>query len=165
MSVEVKRVAKWIGIGCAVVVFLPCVVVGALLAVGVDFGDGSTSSASHKVQAANGTITPVVQQAPSAKTQQLRDYLYDSFGVPGYQTSWYSLITEVDIDGSWAIGHTDIYPDADGKQTATNICSALSGFAFDQANHDLGITRVKVYGQHDVLLVRRNNASSRCDTQ
>jgi hypothetical protein len=89
-------------------------------------------------------------------------YLARNFGMPGYQTSWYSLIAEATIQGNTAVIRTTAPSSPQGRQSASLICSAVSGFTNAAENRSLGITAVQVYGENNTLLVNRRAVSERC---
>ncbi len=150
-------------IGCLIVISLLAITlgIGLLAAVVTDpspIGSDTNATGSTPARVANGS-----SRSSAAASVLLQTHMRENFGPP-YETAWYGLIGDVTVDGRTAIAETSIFPDREGVEIAETICMALSGFAFANDNRDLGIDRIRVAGQGDVLLASRNGRGSLCES-
>ena len=81
--------------------------------------------------------------------------------MPGYETSWYPYVTAFQIAGTTLVAHTDLYPDAEGRQFAQGPCSALSVLVFS-ARQGMGLTGLRILGQGGKVLVERRTVADKC---
>ncbi|HEV3469089.1 MAG TPA: hypothetical protein VG148_07190 [Pyrinomonadaceae bacterium] len=91
--------------------------------------------------------------------KRIEKYLASNFGMRGYETSWYYNIIGVSVRGNTVSVKTTLAPD---ESKASNICGAVSGFAFSNENRYLGLTNVQVYGKDGQLLINRRGLGERC---
>ncbi len=110
------------------------------------------------------TPTPTTKPARDdvAVVDDIKRYLYEGFGMPGYQTSWYPLIKGVGINGDTVVVETDLYPDEEGKRAAAPLCSAVSGYVYATKGRDLGLKQVWVFGQGKRILIARKSIAELC---
>ncbi|MGD9036004.1 MAG: hypothetical protein PVF10_05580 [Syntrophobacterales bacterium] len=119
----------------------------------------------------NTSPTPVVQPTPeirlaqsTAKTddsrsQAIRQYLADIFGVPDFKTSWYDNIIDVEVAGDTATIKTDL---STGDEKLIILCGVVSGFIYSHLNAQLGIRKVKILGSSGEVLVFRRGVLDDC---
>lgn len=103
--------------------------------------------------------TPRPEAENAQQTVALRKHLKENFGMPGYETSWYSSISSASIQGNTAVMKTTLT--ANGTP-AQRICGAASGYVFDNANRALGLQNVLVLSRSGATLIRRQGAAGRC---
>ena len=80
---------------------------------------------------------------PAVVTDQLRIYMRENFGMPGYATSWYPRIRDVRAQGDMAVADTDLTVRVGDRTVASTICVAVSNFVFPRDRHH-GLHRVQV---------------------
>jgi hypothetical protein len=73
---------------------------------------------------------------PTAKTddsrsQAIRQYLADIFGVPDFKTSWYDNIIDVEVAGDTLTTRTNL---SGGDEKLINLCGVISGFIYSHLN-------------------------------
>jgi hypothetical protein len=90
---------------------------------------------------------------------EISQYLSSSFGMPGYETSWYPNIKQIFVEQQTVVARTDLSA-ADTR--AQGICFAVSGFVWDNTNRHLGLTNVRVIGIGNTTLIERIGFSDRC---
>ncbi|SMB97937.1 hypothetical protein SAMN00808754_2038 [Thermanaeromonas toyohensis ToBE] len=88
---------------------------------------GSLEQQRQSLENVRGSVT-----ADKESTEALKQYLYENFGGngnPKYKTSWYDLISDVQVysDGKqrWAVVKTPIYHDEEGKRLAVFIARVI----------------------------------------
>lgn len=95
------------------------------------------STEDEKVeQTANKDESGVVEQEETSeeeerkldeeRTQAVKDDMYENYGTPGYETSWYPLIKDIRVYEKSIYIDTSIYPDDEGKKTAELICNTVA---------------------------------------
>jgi len=83
---------------------------------------------------------------PTFDVHEIRDFLDRNF----VGTVWYSSVERFEAPGGGRLNvYTDLYPDAEGKQFAQDICRKIYANVSDK-----GVTEVAVYGQEGKFLVR-----------
>lgn len=108
------------------------------------------------------TATVPTPSDSSSRDQVVTDYLKRNFGMPGYETSWFTLIREVQTQGDTVTVRTDIYPDAEGKQFARAICSAVSGLIYAKGEENLGLRQIVVRAKDGRVLIQRADVADKC---
>ena len=99
---------------------------------------------------------PMGDYDPNARTaNDLRTYLQDNFGHPGYETSWYNSITAVFIENDVAVAQVIPSHDAPG------VCMALSGFVYT-TRRSHGLRSVRIVGANGEVLIDRRTVAQRC---
>lgn len=119
-------------------------------------------SASVSIPLSAATATVPTPSDSSNRAQVVTDYLKTNFGMPGYETSWFKLMREVQTQGDTVTVSTDIFPDAEGKQFASGICSAVSGLIYAKGNEHLGLSQIVVRAKDGQVLIRRTGMGDRC---
>ena len=119
----------------------------------------------------NVSSTPVEQSTPGirlaqstaqtdeSRSQAIRQYLADIFGVPDFKTSWYDNIIDVEVVGDTATIKTNL---SRGDEKLINLCGVVSGFVYSHLNAQLGIRKVKILGSSREVLVFRRGVLEDC---
>ena len=94
--------------------------------------------------------------------EQIRQYLYENFGVPGYKTSWYDSIGDVNVIGNVVTAKTPLSAGPESDARASQVCQALSGFVYANPNKNLGLRSVKVLAKDGTALIVRSDVSDPC---
>ena len=94
-----------------------------------------------------------------SRSQTIRQYLADIFGVPDFKTSWYDNIIDVEVAGDTATIKTNL---SSGDEKLINICGVVSGFVYSHLNAQLGIRKVKILGSSGEVLVFRRDVLDDC---
>jgi hypothetical protein len=87
------------------------------------------------------------------RTKELRDYLKENFGIPGYAASWYKAVKDVRVEGDIAVAQVT------GQGPA--VCAGLSGFIYDRTRKH-GLKSVKVVGSDGKVLIDRKTVAQPC---
>lgn len=109
--------------------------------------------------------TPEIRLAEStsmtdgARSQAIRQYLADIFGVPDFKTSWYDNIIDVEVTADTATIKTNL---SSGDEKLINLCGVVSGFVYSHLNAQLGIRNVKILGSSGEVLVFRRGVLDDC---
>jgi hypothetical protein len=93
------------------------------------------------------------------RSQAIRQYLADIFGVPDFKTSWYDNIIEVEVTGDTATIKTNL---SSGDEKIINLCGVVSGFIYSHLNVQLGIRKLKILGSSGEVLVFRRGVLDDC---
>jgi hypothetical protein len=121
--------------------------------------------------AINASSTPVIKftreirlaestsKTDDSRSQTIRQYLADIFGVPDFKTSWYDNIIDVEVTGDTATIKTNL---SSGDEKLINICGVVSGFVYSHLNAQLGISKVKILGSSGEVLVFRRDVLDDC---
>ena len=121
--------------------------------------------------AINEPSTPVMKSTPEirlaestsktddARSQAIRQYLADIFGVPDFKTSWYDNIIDVEVTADTATIKTNL---SSGDEKLINLCGVVSGFVYSHLNAQLGIRNVKILGSSGEVLVFRRGVLDDC---
>jgi len=119
----------------------------------------------------NASSTPVIKRAvelrlaestsktAESRSEAIRQYLADIFGVPGFKASWYDNITDVEVAGNTATIKTNL---SGGDEKIITLCGVVSGFIYSQLNAQLGIRKVKILGSSGKVLVFRRSVMDDC---
>jgi len=94
-----------------------------------------------------------------ARSQAIRQYLADIFGVPDFKTSWYDNIIDVEVTADTATIKTNL---SSGDEKLINFCGVVSGFVYSHLNAQLGIRNVKILGSSGEVLVFRRGVLDDC---
>ena len=94
-----------------------------------------------------------------SRSQTIRQYLADIFGVPDFKTSWYDNIIDVEVAGDTATIKTNL---SSGDEKIINVCGVVSGFIYSHLNVQLGIRKVKILGRSGEVLVSRRSVMDDC---
>jgi len=89
----------------------------------------------------------------------IRQYLADIFGVPGFKTSWYDNITDVEVAGDTVTVKTNL---SRGDEKIIYLCGVVSGFVYSHLNLHLGISKVRILGSSGEVLVFRRSVLEDC---
>lgn len=99
-------------------------------------------------------LSLVVLSAQShSRTTELRTYLKENFGMPGYAASWYKAIKDARVEGDTAVAQVT------GQAPA--VCSGLSGFVYDRTRKH-GLKSVKIVGTDGKVLIGRKTVAQPC---
>lgn len=102
-------------------------------------------------------------EQPREKVQdliaQIQKSMKENFGTPGYQTSWYSSILRLEINGATLIAYTSLDL---GDPRISGVCGALSGFVFSSFGQQNALTEAKVIGASGQILVHRRSVADSC---
>ena len=121
--------------------------------------------------AINASSTPVMQFTPEirlaestsktddSRSQAIRQYFADIFGVPDFKASWYDNIIDVEVAADTAIVKTNL---SSGDEKLITICGVVSGFVYSHLNAQLNIRKVKILGSSGEVLVFRRNVLDDC---
>ncbi len=121
--------------------------------------------------AINTSSTPIMKSTPEirlaqsnastddSRSQAIRQYLADIFGVPDFKTSWYDNIIDVEVAGDTAIIKTNL---SRGDEKLINLCGVISGFVYSHLNAEFGIRKVKILGSSGAVLVFRRGVLDDC---
>ena len=93
------------------------------------------------------------------RSQAIRQYLADIFGVPDFKTSWYDNIIDVEVAADTATIKTNL---SSGDEKLINICGVVSGFVYSHLNAQLGIRKVKILGSSEKVIVFRRSVLDDC---
>jgi len=93
------------------------------------------------------------------RSEAIRRYLADIFGVPGFKASWYDNITDVEVAGDTATIKTNL---SGGDEKIIALCGVISGFIYSQLNVELGIRKLKIIGSSGKVLVFRRSVMDDC---
>ncbi len=93
------------------------------------------------------------------RSEVIRQYLADIFGVPGFKTLWYENITDVQVTGDTATVKTNL---SSGDKKISQVCGVVSGFVYSHLNAQLGITKIKILGRSGEILVFRKSVLDDC---
>jgi hypothetical protein len=93
------------------------------------------------------------------RSQAIRQYLADIFGVPGLKTSWYDNIIYVKVMGDTVTIKTNL---SSGDEKIINVCGVVSGFIYSHLNVQLGIRKVKILGSSGEVIVFRRSVLDDC---
>jgi hypothetical protein len=105
-----------------------------------------------------------------SRSQTIRQYFADIFGVPDFKTSWYDNIIDVEVAGDTATIKTNLSSGdatiktnlSSGDEKLINICGVVSGFVYSHLNAQLGIRKVKILGSSGEVLVFRRDVLEDC---
>jgi hypothetical protein len=109
--------------------------------------------------------TPEIRLAESpsktddSRSQAIREYLADIFGVPDFKTSWYDNIIDVEVTDDTAIIKTNL---SSGDEKLIQVCGVVSGFVYSQLKAQLNIKKVKILGSSGEVLVFRRDVLDDC---
>ena len=129
-----------------------------------------TLSAAAK-SATNKSLTPVFNSTPKIilaetasktvepRSEAIRHYLAEIFGVPGFKTSWYDNITGVEVTGDIVTIKTNL---SGGDEKIIKVCGVVSGFIYSHLYLQLGIRKVKILGNSGEVLVFRRSVLDDC---
>ena len=109
---------------------------------------------TREIRLAEGT-----SKTDEPRSQAIRQYLADIFGVPGFKTSWYDNIIDVEVTGDTATIKTNL---SSGDEKIINVCGVVSGFIYSHLNVQLGIRKVKILGSSGEVLVFRRSVLDDC---
>lgn len=137
--------------------FLISILIVALV---VFFLANSCSSDKPKTTSTSQITANQTQQTSSQKSsldieaiETLKKYMFENYGGngnPKFKTSWYDLITDINVekvgDRKGAVIKTDIYPKEEGKKLAQTIAGAV------YFNSLIKLDYVEVLGQNGSLL-------------
>lgn len=99
-------------------------------------------------------VLPVVgaDQKSDARVKEIRTYLRENFGMPGYETTWYKAIKSVRIDADTVVAQVS------PTNHASNVCGGISGFVYDRTrSHQLRAVRIED-SKNQVIIHRRSVA-------
>jgi hypothetical protein len=109
--------------------------------------------------------TPEIRLAEStantddSRSQAIRQYLVDIFGVPDFKTSWYDNIIDVEVTGDTVTIKTNL---SSGDEKLIKVCGVVSGFVYSHLNAQLNIRKVKILGSSGEILVFRRGVLDDC---
>ena len=83
------------------------------------------------------------------RTKELRDYLRENFGMPGFETSWYKAIKDARVEGDTAVAQV--------TGNAADVCFAISGFVYAPTQKH-GLKNVRIVGSDEKVLIERTIA-------
>lgn len=118
------------------------------------------------------TVAPrsvVVPARPSTPTpavdgSKIKAFLDRNFGVKGFETSWYAAVRRLSVHGNIVEVQTSLGTAPGDNEKALAICSALSGFVFDNTRRELGLSRVVVLDRDLHVRIDRDGRSGQCTT-
>jgi len=105
------------------------------------------------------TLAEARPKTNETRSELIRQYLADIFGVPDFKTSWYDNIMDVQVTGDTAIIRTNL---SRGDKKISNICGVVSGFVYSHLNAQLGIRKVKILGSSGEVIVFRRSVLDDC---
>ena len=108
----------------------------------------------HETRMAEGT-----SKTDEPRSKAIRHYLAEIFGVPGFKTSWYDNIIDVEVSGDTATIKTNLFG---GDDRIITVCGVVSGFIYSNLNVQLGIRKVKILGRSGEVLVSRRSVMDDC---
>ena len=109
---------------------------------------------TREIRLAQGT-----SKTDEPRSEAIRQYLADIFGVPDFKTSWYDNIIDVEVTDDTAIIQTNL---SRGDEKLITICGVVSGFIYSQLNAELNIKKVKILGSAGEVLVFRRDVLDDC---
>ena len=104
-------------------------------------------------------LTESTARTDDSRSQAIRQYLADIFGVPDFKTSWYDNIIDVEVADDTAIIKTNL---SSGDEKLIKVCGVVSGFIYSQLNAQLNIKKVKILGSSGEVLVFRRDVLDDC---
>ena len=119
----------------------------------------NSSSTSIMKSAPEIRLAQSTAQTVDSRSQAIRQYLADIFGVPDFKTSWYDNIIDVEVAGDTVTTRTNL---SGGDEKLINLCGVISGFIYSHLNAELGIRKVKILGSSGEVLVFRRNVLDDC---
>lgn len=125
----------------------------ALVSIFVFFGCADTNSSSETP-----TRTETQTENPAA-ARQIKTYLDENFGIPGYKTSWYDNIVGIAVSGNTVSVKTNL---PSKSEKAKDICGGVSSFVFSNENRSLGLNIVQVLSQSGSILINRRGIGEQC---
>lgn len=93
------------------------------------------------------------------RSEAIRKYLADIFGVPDSKSSWYDNIVDVKVSGDTVTIKTNL---SKGDEKLINLCGVVSGFIYSHLNVQLDIRKVKIIGSSGKILVFRRSVLDDC---
>ena len=111
-------------------------------------------NSTHKIILAEAT-----SKTDEPRSEAIRHYLAEIFGVPGFKTSWYNNIIDVEVTDDTAIIRTNL---SGGDERIITVCGVVSGFIYSHLNVQLGIRKVKILGSSGEVLVFRRGVLEDC---
>ena len=79
--------------------------------------------------------------------------------MPGYETSWFSCVSSIELEGRTLVARTTLKP---GDSRTVGVCRGLSGFVFSNDGRRDGLSSVKVLGSSSEILVHRRTINDGC---
>jgi hypothetical protein len=99
-------------------------------------------------------------------SEAISKYMKENFGHAGMETSWYSNIVSITVQGRTVAVSTKISRQGKvKKEAAMGICGAVSGYVFSNGNRDLGIEHIQILGIDRGVVVRRRGLTDRCEAR
>ena len=118
------------------------------------------------------TTSPSASAFAAAETENrqqseaIRKYMKENFGHPGMETSWYSNIVSITVQGRTVAVSTKINRQGGAKkEAAMGICGAVSGYVFSNGNRDLGIEHIQILGTDRGVVVSRRGLTDPCEVR
>jgi hypothetical protein len=93
------------------------------------------------------------------RSEAIRKYLADIFGVPDLKAAWYDNIFDVKVSGDSVTIKTNL---SSGDEKLINLCGVVSGFIYSHLNVQLTIRKVKIIGSSGEILVFRRSVLDDC---
>ena len=93
------------------------------------------------------------------RSEAIRKYLADIFGVPDSKSAWYDNIVDVKVSGYTVTIITSL---STGDEKLINLCGVVSGFIYSHLNDQLDIRKVKIIGSSGEILVFRQSVLDNC---
>jgi hypothetical protein len=86
--------------------------------------------------------------ADPAKSEKLRTYMKENFsGGPGFTTSWYPHIRDLEVRGDQAIAQTDLTSKPQDREALTGVCRSVGLFVASRTDgQSMGLHRAEVRG-------------------
>jgi hypothetical protein len=120
---------------------------------------GNASSTLAIKSSVETRLAESTSKTAEARSEAIRQYLADIFGVPDFKASWYDNITDVEVAGDTATIKTNL---SGGDEKIITVCGVVSGFIYSQLNAQLGIRKVKILGDSGKVLVFRRSVMDNC---
>ncbi len=98
------------------------------------------------------------QEAPRKVAKAIMKELTESFGHPGFETTWFAAIKNLSVDGDTVTVQTNLVKNEIFNDTIQGVCSGVSNSVYRKP----GLETIVVRGSDDSVLVRRNGLSDSC---
>ncbi len=113
-----------------------------------------STTAPVQPQSTTSTVPPATPQLDDMSSRilsELKQYMLDNFGTPGYAASWYSLINsfEVGLSGEeyYVNVRTSIWDDSDAPTPTNGIFGAVRSFMYSSEGKKYPIGSITIYGK------------------
>ncbi len=104
-------------------------------------------------------LAEATQKSNQPRSETIKKYTAENFGVPDFKTLWYDNIIDVKV----TVGTVTVKTNQScGDKKIRNVCGVVSGFIYSHHNAQLGIRKVKIFGRSGEVLVLRRRVMEDC---